>query len=77
LFADKTELLDPAVNLNYAAQLLADEFKWTLNQGKPNWWVAVGRYHTPSNSGLAKNYREDVFNRCKKISDFCTRYGAI
>lgn len=77
LFADKTELLDPAVNLNYAAQLLADEFRWTLNQGKPNWWVAVGRYHTPSNSDLAKNYREDVFSRCKKISDFCTRYGAI
>lgn len=77
LFPDKTDLLDPAINLPYAARLLADEFRWTVKQGQPNWWVAVGRYHTPSNSTLAKNYREDVFQRCKKISEICTRYGAI
>lgn len=77
LFADKAQLLDPGINLTYAAQLLANEFEWTVKQGRPNWWEAVGRYHTPSNAELAKNYREEVFKRCKKISDYCTRYGAI
>ena len=77
LFDDKTSLLDPGVNLNYAAQILASEFQWTLKQAKPNWWVAVGRYHTPSNASLAKSYREDVFHRCQKISENCTHYGAI
>ncbi len=77
LFEDKTKLLDPGTNLNYAAQLLTNEFQWTLTQAKPNWWVAVGRYHTPSNMVLAKAYREDVFRRCQKISDLCARYGAI
>jgi hypothetical protein len=77
LFADKTRLLDPGVNLHYAAKILSDEFQWTRMQAKPNWWVAVGRYHTPSNSALAKTYREGVYRRCLKISDFCTHYGAI
>lgn len=76
-FEDKTRLLDPGTNLEYAARILANEFQWTLKQSKPNWWVAVGRYHTPSNSVLAKNYREDVFRRCQSISQACTNYGAI
>lgn len=76
-FEDKTKLLEPGVNLDYAAKILATEFQWTLKQSKPNWWVAVGRYHTPSNFELAKNYREDVFRRCKLISQNCANYGAI
>lgn len=76
-FEDKTKLLEPGVNLDYAARILATEFQWTLKQSKPNWWVAVGRYHTPSNDVLAKSYREDVFRRCKLISDNCANYGAI
>lgn len=76
-FEDKTKLLEPGVNLDYAARILATEFQWTLKQSKPNWWVAVGRYHTPSNTELAKNYREDVFRRCKLISQNCTNYGSI
>jgi hypothetical protein len=77
LFDNKTTLLDPSINLNYAAQILTSEFQWTLKQSKPNWWVAVGRYHTPSNPALAKSYREDVYHRCEKISDLCAHYGAI
>lgn len=77
LFTDKTLLLDPAVNLNYAAQLLATEFQWTVQQAKPNWWVAVGRYHTPSNNTLAKNYREDTYHRCQTFSNLCAHYGAL
>jgi Transglycosylase SLT domain len=77
LFVDKTLLLDPGVNLNYAAKILASEFQWTLDQATPNWWIAVGRYHTPSNKILAKEYREGVYRRCQKISDLCSRYGAI
>ena len=77
LFNDKTVLLDPAMNLNYAAKLLVTEFQWTIQQEKPNWWIAVGRYHTPSNPELAKTYRDDVFRRCQKFSKTCSNYGAI
>lgn len=77
LFPDKTKLLDPGTNLAYAARVLATEFQWTLKRSKPNWWIAVGRYHAPSNQALAKNYRENVFKRCTLISQNCTHYGAI
>lgn len=77
LFSDVTVLLEPGLNLQYAARLLADNFKWTLDQGKPNWWVAVGRYHTPSREDLAVPYREDVYKRCERISPYCARFGSI
>ncbi len=77
LFKDPAVLLDPAINLHYAAKLLAQNFQWTLDQGKPNWWVAVGRYHTPSRPDLAIPYREAVYARCKKMSASCANYGAI
>jgi hypothetical protein len=77
LFPDVTELLEPGLNLHYAAKLLAENFKWTLDQGKPNWWVAVGRYHTPSRLDLAMPYREDVYRRCERLSSTCARYGSI
>lgn len=77
LFADKTVLLSPSTNLHYAAKVLLDNFEWTVKHNRPNWWVAVGRYHTPSKPDLAKTYRESVFKKCQKISELCTQYGAI
>lgn len=77
LFDDVTLLLEPGINLQYAAKLLADNFRWTLDQGKPNWWVAVGRYHTPSRLDLAVPYREAAFKRCEKTFGDCTRYGGV
>jgi Transglycosylase SLT domain len=77
LFPDVTELLEPGLNLHYAAQLLVNNFKWTVDQGKPNWWVAVGRYHTPSRLDLAMPYREGVYRRCERLSPICARYGSI
>lgn len=77
LFEDKTVLLSPATNLHYAAKVLLENFEWTLKNDQPNWWVAVGRYHTPSKPLLAKAYRESVFKKCQKISERCTQYGAI
>lgn len=77
LFEDKTVLLSPATNLHYAAKVLTENFAWTVKNDRPNWWVAVGRYHTPSRPDLAKAYRESVFKKCQKISVQCTQYGAI
>lgn|GEM_PF-2477050 len=77
LFDDVTVLLDPEINLQYAAKLLAANFQWALDQGKPNWWVAVGRYHTPSRLDLAAPYREAAFKRCEKTFGNCTRFGGI
>lgn len=77
LFSDKTVLLSPSTNLHYAAKVLLENFEWTVKNNQPNWWVAVGRYHTPSNQQLARSYRESVFKKCQKISVFCTQYGAI
>lgn len=77
LFHDKTVLLSPSTNLHYAAKVLLENFEWTVKNNKPNWWVAVGRYHTPSKPLLAKAYREGVFKKCQQISERCTQYGAI
>ena len=33
LFSDPTVLLEPEINLHYAAKLLADNFQWTIEQG--------------------------------------------
>ena len=77
LFEDVTILLEPEINMQYAAKLLADNFRWTLEQGAPNWWVAVGRYHTPSRLDLALPYREAAFKRCEKTFGDCTRFGGV
>lgn len=74
-FASPLDALDPTVNLNYAAKLIATEYLWTVRQGRPDWWVAVGRYHTPSNAALAEEYQERVYSRCLRISNRCSRYG--
>ncbi len=74
-FVSPLLVLDPTVNLHYAGQLLAEQYVWTVRQGKPDWWVAVGRYHSPSNSVLADEYRQRVFQRCVKFSGQCASYG--
>lgn len=76
-FSDPVILLDPAVNLHYAASLLANEYANTKKQGQPNWWVAVGRYHHPSNEWYATNYRSLVFLKCRKFSNNCLNYGKL
>lgn len=74
-FSTPVEALDPTTNLHYAAKLLATEFVWTVRKGQPDWWIAAGRYHTPSNGELASEYRARVIARCRRISDRCGEYG--
>ena len=74
-FDSVIEALDPTINLNYAAQLLVEHFVNTWREGSPDWWQAVGRYHSPSNHALAKEYRELVYRKCQKISVRCNEYG--
>lgn len=76
-FGDPTVLLNPRVNLEYAAKLLSNEFKATVSNGNPNWWVAAGRYHHPSKEEFAGPYRALVFMKCREISAQCTMYGEI
>lgn len=75
-FASPIQALDPTNNLNYAAQLLAEHYLNTLKEGSPDWWVAVGRYHSPSNKKLANAYQQLVFKKCLRISSRCHAYGA-
>jgi hypothetical protein len=77
LFADKTDLLKPDVNLDYAAKLLASEYRETAKRGAPNWWLAAGRYHAPNNKYHSRLYRSIAFTKCRKISAQCTMYGKI
>ena len=74
-FVSPIEALDPTRNLHYAARLLVDHYQATRREGLPDWWVAVGRYHTPSNTKLANAYRQLVFKKCLKISARCHSYG--
>ncbi|BCD97765.1 lytic transglycosylase domain-containing protein [Marinagarivorans cellulosilyticus] len=76
-FSDPTALLNPRVNLEYAAQILSSEFDVTSRNGRPNWWVAAGRYHHPSKEEYAAPYRALVFMKCREISAQCTMYGDI
>jgi hypothetical protein len=74
-FVSPIQALDPTENLHYAARLLADHYVYTLKNGAPDWWVAVGRYHTPSNKRLASEYKKLVFKKCLRISMRCHTYG--
>lgn len=74
-FVSPIQALDPTRNLHYAARLLAEHYQATRQEGSPDWWVAVGRYHTPSNTKLATAYRQLVFKKCLKISTRCHAYG--
>lgn len=53
-FKSIDEMIDPMKNLTYAAQYLKSHYKG-------DWWVAVGKYHSPNNKSLAKNYSEKVY----------------
>lgn len=77
VFEDPFVLLDPRINLEYAAILLATEFLYTVKKKNPNWWEAVGRYHAPSNKKYAHKYRREVFEKCLKITRSCINYGAL
>jgi len=77
-FPNPLALLDPHVNLNFAAQLLKYEFTRAKKKyGRSNWWTAAGRYHHPSKEKYAKPYREIVFRKCQKITDHCHLFGQI
>lgn len=64
-FAAPSQLLNPYVNLNYAAKLIRSEYDYTQRAGNADWWVAVGRYHS-RNPTLANRYRERVKARWQR-----------
>lgn len=74
-FRSPLQALDPTNNLHYAAQLLATHYLSTVRDRNPNWWVAVGKYHSPYAEKPAKAYRLRVYRRCLKISDRCAVFG--
>ncbi len=74
-FSGAPVLLNPSINLRYAAKLLSGEYRYTVKKGKASWWIAVGRYHSPSRPDLAAIYRQLVYQRCLSFSDNCERYG--
>lgn len=74
-FTSPLQALDPTTNLHYAAKLLVEHYIWTIKQGRPDWWIAVGRYHSPGNESAAKKYRELVFSRCVRFSSRCHDFG--
>lgn len=74
-FASPLQALDPTLNLHYAAQLLLTHYASTWRAGHPNWWVAVGKYHSPYSEGPARAYRLRVYRRCLMISNRCDAFG--
>lgn len=54
--------LDPYWNLRVGASLLAGHFKDCAN-----WTEAIGRYHSPANSGRAARYSAMVLARLRKL----------
>lgn len=75
-FVTPLQALDPTINLHYAARLLAKHYIDTIKSGKPDWWVSVGRYHSPYKERPAINYRQLVFKRCQAYFKDCERFGA-
>lgn len=65
-FNAPTQLLNPYINLAYAAKLIRSEYDYTQRQGNADWWIAVGRYHSPGNLTLASRYRERVKARWQR-----------
>jgi len=58
-FTSPDALLDPYVNIEYAARLLSEEYRRASGQQHERWWEAVGRYHSPTPT-LAEQYRSRV-----------------
>lgn len=75
-FNSPIQALDPTHNLHYAARLLTEHYHTTQSDGIGDWWIAVGRYHSPSNPQLASDYRQLVFKKCLRLSTRCHAYGA-
>ncbi|MGM8229149.1 hypothetical protein ACSV5M_21410 [Cellvibrio sp. ARAG 10.3] len=65
-FTAPVQLLNPYINLAYAAKLIRSEYDYTQRKGNPDWWVAVGRYHSPGNPKRASQYRERVKARWQR-----------
>lgn len=55
--------LDPYPNLEAGASLLREHF-----EASHDWFVAVGRYHHPSDAARARRYAASVFARIPSIS---------
>lgn len=77
MFRDPVDILDPATNLFYSANILATEYRWLKRNNMASWWMAAGRYHTPSRPDLARTYRDLVFNKCTKYIGQCDDYGEV
>jgi hypothetical protein len=75
-FITPLQALDPTINLHYAARLLATHYIDTIKAGDPDWWVSVGRYHSPYKEKPAIKYRQLVFKRCQTYFKDCERFGA-
>lgn len=60
---------DPAVNLRVSATILYDLYAEEKEaKGKnANWWIVVGKYHSPANGWRAQNYRKSVYNKWLKL----------
>lgn len=60
---------DPAINLKTSAIILRDLYQEEqANHGsKANWWVVVGKYHSPANGWRAQQYRTMVYKKWKKV----------
>lgn len=74
-FVTPIQALDPTINLDYAARYLVKHYLDTLLEGRADWWIAVGRYHSPSNEKYARQYRALVFKQCLRVSNRCYVYG--
>ncbi len=49
------EMINPRTNLIYASRYLKSHYEQT-----GNWWIAVGKYHSPGNKKHALNYYRKV-----------------
>ncbi len=54
--------LNPWRNLDIGARILAERFAET-----PDWFTAVGRYHSPGDAARARRYAQRVFSRIERI----------
>jgi len=66
LFSTPEDALDPTSNLIAATRVLQREFKHCHSlSGNPDWWCAVGRYHSGGSSekqrARARRYSDKVF----------------
>ncbi len=67
-FDRETEIFDPVTNLNVGAKILRQRYEETKD-----WWVAVGKYHSPGGSEKQRHaadyYSSSVRKICSKVDD--------